>query len=115
MSATDNDLELLFTSVFFTSVPCTHREGKAEELPFPDGYVDLLTAASAVHWFDQPKFLAEASRVLKPRGCMAVVDFQLCTMSFHYQNCGDKLSHIFEEVGYTETFYQKFMRCKNLE
>lgn len=44
---------------------------------------------------------------------MAVIDFQLCTMSFHYQNCGDKLTHIFKEVGYTETFYRKLMQGKN--
>lgn len=46
---------------------------------------------------------------------MALVDFQLCTMGFHYQNCGDKLTHIFEEVGYTETFYQKLVQGKNLK
>lgn len=76
----------------------TYRVGKAEDLPLPDGSVDLLTVATAVHWFDQPKFLAEASRVLKPGGCMALVDFKLSTMKLHYHNCGDKLRNIFEEA-----------------
>lgn len=76
----------------------TYRVGRAEELPLPDGCVDLLTVATAVHWFDQSKFLAEASRVLKPGGCMALVDFQVSTMRLHYHNCADKLTNIFKEV-----------------
>lgn len=86
-----------------TAVSCIIRVGKAEELPLPDGCVDLLTVATAVHWFDQSKFLAEASRVLKPGGCMALVDFQLSTMRLHYHNCADKLTNIFEEVGNTQS------------
>ncbi|KAM4608654.1 putative methyltransferase [Polymixia lowei] len=75
----------------------TYREGTAEVLPFPDGSVDLLTAASAAHWFDQRQFLAEASRVLKPKGCIALLGFN-DNFRIHYQACGDRLSHIYEEV-----------------
>ncbi|XP_029386890.1 putative methyltransferase DDB_G0268948 [Echeneis naucrates] len=74
-----------------------YRKGTAEELPFADGSVDLLAAASAAHWFDQSRFLAEASRVLKPRGCIALVGYATYT-SFYYQNCGEQLRHIYEEV-----------------
>ncbi|XP_040912733.1 putative methyltransferase DDB_G0268948 [Toxotes jaculatrix] len=76
----------------------TYRKGPAEELPFADGSVDLLTAASAAHWFDQTKFLVEANRVLKPRGCMALLGFTDTTTKFHYQNCGERLSDIYQEV-----------------
>ncbi|XP_023278860.1 putative methyltransferase DDB_G0268948 [Seriola lalandi dorsalis] len=76
----------------------TYRNGTAEELPFADGSVDLLTAASAAHWFDRSRFLAEASRVLKPRGCMALLGFSDTATRFHYQNCGERLSRIYEEV-----------------
>ncbi|XP_041663349.1 putative methyltransferase DDB_G0268948 [Cheilinus undulatus] len=76
----------------------TYRKGTAEELPFPDGSVDLLTAASAAHWFDQSRFLAEASRVLKPRGCMALLGFSDTNTRLYYQNCGEKLNRIYEEV-----------------
>jgi SAM-dependent methyltransferase len=31
-----------------------------------------VTAAQAVHWFDRPRFWAEARRVLRPRGVVAV-------------------------------------------
>lgn len=79
----------------------TYRKGTAEELPFPDGSVDLLTAASAAHWFDQSRFLAEASRVLKPGGCMALLCFSDSKTKFHYQDCGERLNHIYEEVKQT--------------
>ncbi|KUJ22537.1 S-adenosyl-L-methionine-dependent methyltransferase [Mollisia scopiformis] len=34
--------------------------------------VDLLTSAMAVHWFDMPKFWAEAAKVVKPGGTVAL-------------------------------------------
>lgn len=80
-------------------VCCICRKGTAEELPFSDGSVDLLTAASAAHWFDQSRFLAEAARVLKPRGCMALLGFSDSNTKPTYQNCGDRLKNIYEEVG----------------
>lgn len=69
----------------------TYRKGTAEELPFPDGSVDLLTAASAAHWFDQQRFLLEAGRVLKPCGCMALLGFA-DNFRLHYGSCGDRLT-----------------------
>uniref|UniRef100_A0A3B1K902 Zgc:162396 n=1 Tax=Astyanax mexicanus TaxID=7994 RepID=A0A3B1K902_ASTMX len=47
----------------------------AEQLPFPDVSVDLLTVATAAHWFDCERFFKEASRVLKPRGCIALLGY----------------------------------------
>ncbi|KAG8122755.1 hypothetical protein E2320_018434 [Naja naja] len=41
----------------------------AEELPFEDNSVDLITAFSAVHWFDIHRFIKEMDRILKPSGC----------------------------------------------
>ncbi|XP_056899209.1 putative methyltransferase DDB_G0268948 [Takifugu flavidus] len=76
----------------------TYREGSAEDLPVPDGSVDLLTASSAAHWFDQSRFLAEANRVLKVGGCIALLDYILSNSRLHYQDCGDRLTHIFKEV-----------------
>lgn len=78
---------------------CTCRKGTAEELPFVDDSVDLLTAASAAHWFDPQRFLAEACRVLKPRGCIALLGFCDCKSGLYYQDCGDKLNYIYREVG----------------
>lgn len=91
---------------------CTCRKGTAEDLPFPDGSVDLLTAASAAHWFDQSRFLTEASRVLKPRGCMALLGYSDTNMRFHYQDCGERLNHIFQEVSIDLYLYCHGSRVK---
>jgi len=48
---------------------------KAEALPFDDASFDLVTCRIAPHHFDSiPDFLAEAHRVLKSGGTLAVVD-----------------------------------------
>jgi ubiquinone/menaquinone biosynthesis C-methylase UbiE len=46
----------------------SYRKGHAEALPFGPGEFDLITVATAYHWFDQEAFLAEACRVLRPGG-----------------------------------------------
>lgn len=93
----------------------TYRKGTAEELPFPDASVDLLTAASAAHWFDQSKFLAEASRVLKPGGCIALLGFSDSKTKLRYQNCGEKLDPIYQEVKQVLKPYasERVARCEN--
>ncbi|XP_030066046.1 putative methyltransferase DDB_G0268948 [Microcaecilia unicolor] len=68
----------------------------AEELPFEDSSVDLITAAAAAHWFNIKKFLKEADRILKPSGCMALYSYH-AYMEVHYKNCADKLTAIFTE------------------
>ncbi len=51
------------------------QEGTAEALPFADGGFDIVTCRIAPHHFlDIQKFLAEAARVLKPGGRLALVD-----------------------------------------
>ncbi len=50
-----------------------YRIGTAEEIPAPDGAVDLVTCCQAVHWFDYAAFLKEVDRVLRPHGCLAII------------------------------------------
>ncbi|KAM7380796.1 hypothetical protein PAMP_004069 [Pampus punctatissimus] len=64
----------------------TYQQCVAEELPFADSSVDLMTAMSAFHWFDRPRFLKEAHRVLKPRGCLALLNYTI-DMELSYSNC----------------------------
>lgn len=47
--------------------------GEAEALPFPDGSLTLVTAATATHWFDRPAFYAQAFRCLRMGGRLAIV------------------------------------------
>ena len=44
----------------------------AEASGIDAGSVDLITVAQAIHWFDLPRFYAEADRVLRPGGVLAV-------------------------------------------
>lgn len=43
-----------------------------------DASVDLITVAQALHWFDIERFFAEAERVLKPTGVLAVWCYGMC-------------------------------------
>lgn len=52
----------------------TYRIGSAEDLPVEDQSCDLIGVGSALHWFDQERFLAEASRVAKPSTWLVVHD-----------------------------------------
>ncbi|XP_044072022.1 putative methyltransferase DDB_G0268948 [Siniperca chuatsi] len=72
----------------------TYRQCVAEELPFADSSVDLVTAMSAFHWFDRPRFLQEAHRVLKPHGCLALLNYTI-DMELDYPDC---FSHALNQV-----------------
>lgn len=45
---------------------------RAERAPLRDAAADLVTVAAAVHWFELDAFYAEALRVLRPGGALAV-------------------------------------------
>jgi SAM-dependent methyltransferase len=62
------------------AVPHPHVEYRlapAEASGLPDRSVDLLTVAQAVHWFDFDRFYAEARRVLRPGGVIALWTYNL--------------------------------------
>ena len=48
--------------------------GDAEDLPFPDESFDAVTMVAVLHHVDAPRALAEARRVLRPGGRLAVID-----------------------------------------
>lgn len=56
------------------------RQAPAEASGLADGSVDLITVAQALHWFDLPRFYAEAKRVLKPGGVLAVWSYGIQTV-----------------------------------
>ncbi|NTV94708.1 MAG: class I SAM-dependent methyltransferase [Thiobacillus sp.] len=57
-----------------------YREAPAEASGLADASVDLITVAQALHWFDRPRFYAEARRVLKPGGLLAVWSYGVQTV-----------------------------------
>ena len=54
-----------------------YRVAPAEASGLDTESVDLVTVAQALHWFDIPAFFAEARRVLRPRGVVAVWTYGL--------------------------------------
>lgn len=48
-------------------------EGTAEEIALPDGAIDAIACATAFHWFDGERALAEFHRVLVPEGRLALL------------------------------------------
>ncbi len=49
-----------------------HRVATAEQTGLPAGAVDVVTAGQCWHWFDRPAAAAEAMRVLRPGGRIAL-------------------------------------------
>jgi SAM-dependent methyltransferase len=54
-----------------------YRIGTAEATGLTDRAADLLLAAQAFHWFQREPFFAEARRVLRPGGVLALVSYLL--------------------------------------
>jgi SAM-dependent methyltransferase len=50
-----------------------YRDGSAEDTGLPSEIADLVLAAQAFHWFKPEPALAEAHRILKERGCIALL------------------------------------------
>ena len=54
----------------------TYRRAPAHSSGLDEGSVDLVTVATALHWFDLDAFYAEVRRVLRPAGVIAVWGYQ---------------------------------------
>lgn len=52
---------------------------------------------AAAHWFDRPWFLQEADRLLKPRGCLALISYTL-DMDLEYGQHSHTLTDICHQV-----------------
>ncbi|KAM3585355.1 uncharacterized protein V6R79_015108 [Siganus canaliculatus] len=74
----------------------SYRQSPAEELPFASGEVDLVTAMTAAHWFDRPKFLQEADRILRPGGVLAMISYTM-DMELEHGDISDKLNKVCKE------------------
>lgn len=63
------------------------RVASAERTGAPEGAFDLVTSGQSWHWFDAPAAVAEARRVLRPGGTLAVVAYSY--LSRHSDVAGD--------------------------
>lgn len=58
-----------------------YRVAPAEVSGLDPGSADLVAVAQALHWFDLPRFFAEAERVLAPGGVLAVWSYGPCRVT----------------------------------
>nr|XP_054763298.1 putative methyltransferase DDB_G0268948 isoform X2 [Lytechinus pictus] len=70
----------------------------AEVLPLEDQSVDLITCSEAVHWFDSHAFQEECRRVLKPSGCLSIINYGKLMMNHKNEDVRNKLAEYFDEL-----------------
>ena len=58
----------------------SYRVAPAEQSGLDDDSIDLLTVAQALHWFDLPRFFAEAARVVRSGGVVAAWSYRMCSV-----------------------------------
>ncbi|KAK8382505.1 hypothetical protein O3P69_015415 [Scylla paramamosain] len=73
----------------------------AETLPFPSRSLQVITTGQACHWFDLPKFYAEADRVLVSGGVLALYGYLFPLPIFG--EVSDQLAEIVNDVYNKET------------
>ena len=74
-----------------TDTKVEYRAASAEASGLDAASVHLLAVAQALHWFDHPRFYAEALRVLDVRGVLAVWTYQQVTVSRAVDTVVDRL------------------------
>ena len=72
-----------------------YHVASAEQSGLTDNSVDLLTVGQAFHWFDEALFLAEAQRVLKPSGVLAIWCYELCHVT---KECDAIVDTLYREI-----------------
>ncbi len=71
-----------------------YRVGIAEQSGLENNSVDLITVATAAHWFNHDMFYKESKRVAKPNGILSVWTYSSATISI-------KINEVMEWFAYT--------------
>lgn len=72
-----------------------YRVATADQSGLADNSVDLITVGQAFHWFDEKLFMAEAQRVLRPAGVLAIWAYQLGQVS---PECDAIINILYEDI-----------------
>jgi len=77
--------------------PRVHYQlGLAEASGLPGDFVDLVTVAQALHWFDVDRFYEEARRVARPDAVLAVWCYGVCEIPAASGNA--ELQHFYSDI-----------------
>ncbi len=68
-------------------------EGTAEAPGLPDGSVDLITVAQAMHWFDLKRARMEFARILRPGGSQELQPGGWCAAIYNNRHLGGDAFH----------------------
>jgi ubiquinone/menaquinone biosynthesis C-methylase UbiE len=67
------DMRRVLTRRFAMAADVHVTDATAEDMKLPGGFAALIVACTAFHWFDMPRFYAEAERVLAPGGVLTLI------------------------------------------
>ena len=74
----------------------SYQISQAEKTTFPDNSFDLVTAATAYHWFDHKAFYKEATRVGKNRCVVAIWTYT--TLISNDENLNKLYQHFYQKI-----------------
>ena len=72
-----------------------YRVATAEQSGLAGSSVDLITVGQAFHWFDEALFMAEARRVLRPEGVLAIWCYELCEVN---EECNTVVDRLYRDI-----------------
>ena len=76
----------------------TYEKRPAEASGLGAGTVDVVTAATAFHWFDRTAFLGEAVRVLRPNGVLALWAYDAVMDADGAPGVASVVQHLYADV-----------------
>ena len=106
------------------------KQGRAEELPFKDGWFERVVMTLVVHHLDRPRAFAEIGRVLADGGRIAIATFDAEQFEGHYLNAffpsiavvdrqrfgtSDELAAQLEAAGFTDVTTAKLDQTTQID
>jgi ArsR family transcriptional regulator len=86
------------------------RLGDMYQLPLPDGSFDAVIIHQVLHYADRPAaVIAEAARVLRPRGMLVLVDFAPHSLEFLREE------HAHRRLGFADREIAEWCRAAGLD
>ena len=92
------------------------REGNASNIPFPDGYFDIVVSTASIHHWKQPTIaLNEVYRVLKKDGFALIYDLASDTPQSILADCQREFGRFKTTLFWLHSFEEPFYSRRNFE